>query len=103
MLVVDECSKADLFSSKSLDETKRLLEGDGMMISIKQKHPFKGFQKCFTFITMNTLPYPYNEDKFDATEGDKDKKKTEQGAFNARMKLIKLNHSYKNTDKFPLS
>ena len=52
---------------------------------------------------MNTLPYPYNEDKFDATEGDKDKKKTEQGAFNARMKLIKLNHSYLNTDKFPLS
>ena len=35
LLVIDECTKSDLFSGKSLAETKRLLEGDGMMISNK--------------------------------------------------------------------
>ena len=103
LLVIDECTKGDLFSKKQLAETKRLLEGDGMMISNKQKHPFNGFKNCFTFMTMNTLPYPYNEDKADATEGDMDMKKVDQSAFNARMKRIHLEHSYKNTDKFPLT
>ena len=54
-------------------------------------------------MTMNALPYPYTQDKADDTEEDKQKKKTDLGAFNARMKLIKLEESFKNTDKFPLS
>ena len=54
-------------------------------------------------MTMNTLPYPYNGDKPDATEDDMEMKQYDQSAFNARMKRIKLEHSYMNTDKFPLS
>ena len=59
LLVIDECTRSDLFSKKQLAETKRLLEGDGMMISNKNKHPFTGFKNFFTFLTMNNLPYPY--------------------------------------------
>ena len=54
-------------------------------------------------MTMNSLPYPYTQDKADDTEEDKEKRKADLGAFNARMKLIKLEQSFKNNDKFPLS
>ena len=90
LLVIDECTKSDLFSNKQLAETKRLLEGDGMIVHNKQKHPIKGFTNCFTFMTMNNLPYPFIGDKADDTEEDKLKKKYDTGAFNARMKRVHL-------------
>ena len=65
LLVVDDLSQGDLFSKSKLGGTKRLLEGHGMVISNKQKHPFTGFVGCFTLLTMNNLPYPYTADKPD--------------------------------------
>ena len=103
LLVIDECSKGDLFSAKQLAETKRLLEGDGMILNNKQKHPFNGFKNCFTFMTMNSLPYPFIEDNADDTEEDKLEKKHDTGAFNARMKRVKLENSFTLEDKFPVS
>ena len=90
LLVIDECTKSDLFSKKQLAETKRLLEGDGMIVNNKQKQPFRGFNYCFTFMTMNSLPYPFTEDTVDDTDEDKERKKYDQGAFNARMKRVHL-------------
>ena len=75
LLVIDECTQSDLFSKNKLAETKRLLERHGMSINNKQKALFEGFHNCFTFMTMNNLPYPFTQDLGDATDEDKIKKK----------------------------
>ena len=54
-------------------------------------------------MTMNNLPYPFTEDTADATDEDKERKKYDKGAFNARMKRINLEESFTLADKFPIS
>ena len=74
-----------------------------MILHNKQKHPINGFKDCFTFMTMNNLPYPFNEDIAGDTDEDKERKKYDKGAFNARMKRINLEESFTLADKFPIS
>ena len=100
---MDECDGFDLFSKKEIAGTKRLFEGSGKIINNKNKHAFRAFKNCYTFITMNNLPYPFDELKADATDTEKYNKRNDEGAFNARMKRVQLTKPYKNVDKFPLS
>ena len=54
-------------------------------------------------MTMNNLPYPYTADKPDDLLEEKEYKQRELGAFNSRVKLLKLTNSFANNDAFPIT
>ena len=59
LLQIDEAYVYYMFSKRKLHDSKKLLEGDGMSISVKFEHPYTGFEGCYTLITCNNLPYPF--------------------------------------------
>jgi phage/plasmid-associated DNA primase len=59
ILVIDEVNSS-IFAKRKMADTKLLLEGYGMSIQNKFEDPYKGFMRCYTLITTNHLPYPFN-------------------------------------------
>ncbi len=94
LLVIDECNGHQMFNTKSLEDTKRLFEGRGKMIQNKNMHAFRGFEDCYTLLTMNNLPYPFVEKKVEPTEEETERRECDLGSFNTRVKRFHLTNSF---------
>ena len=101
---MDEANVYQLFSKKRLPSTKRLLEGEGVCIENKFSQPYTGFVRCYTILTCNSLPYPFNP-PINSTSGfDHACFEREKRAMTGRCRVTELKKSYNNEkDKFPFT
>ena len=101
---MDEASVYQIFSKKRLPDTKKLLEGQGINIENKYYMPFIGFIGCYTILTCNNLPYPFNPPASSTAGFDKADFEREKRAMEGRCKITELNKSFNNeVDKFPFT
>ena len=103
ILRVDEADVKHMFNKGKLHDTKQLLEGDGMKITVKFEHPFTGFIGAYTIITCNNLPYPFIPPNTSLSGFTLEEYPHDKGAINVRTSVVYMTKSHAEEEEFPFT
>ena len=73
-------------------------------MAVKFAHSFTGFKGCFTILTANNLPYPFQPPVNSSSGYNIEEYQEDQKALKARCKLFKMTTTFnRDADKFPFT
>ena len=100
---IDEANVKHMFNKSRLHDTKSLLEGDGMDISVKFEHLFTGFKGAYTIITCNNLPYPFIPPNTSLSGFTEEEYPHDKGAIKVRTSVVYMETSHDEEEEFPFT
>ena len=96
LVTSDEWATSNL-NKTNIDDTKRMLEGEGALIEQKYVNPYIAFTGAYFILANNTIHRILGPDKEKLDEDELH----ERGALNARIKRHILNVAHTNREKVP--